>query len=105
MENGENSKGQLQIEIKPDVACGSYSNLAVISHSHSEFIVDFAMIMPGTAPKALVNNRIVMAPENAKRLLMALQDNINKFESNFGYIDTGEKKGTYVMGFGETAKS
>ena len=67
MDNNEN-KGQLQIEVKPDVACGSYSNLAIISHSRSEFILDFATILPGT-PKALVSNRIVMTPENAKRLL------------------------------------
>ncbi len=104
MDNNENNKGQLQIEVKPDIACGSYSNLAIISHSHSEFILDFATMLPGT-PKALVSNRIVMTPENAKRLLMALQDNMNKFEKNFGLVDLGDRKGTYVMGFGEQAKS
>lgn len=104
MDNSENNKGQFQIEVKPDIACGSYSNLAIISHSHSEFILDFATMLPGT-PKALVSNRIVMTPENAKRLLMALQDNLNKFEKNFGLVDLGDRKGTYVMGFGEQAKS
>ena len=104
MDNNENNKGQLQIEVKPDIACGSYSNLAIISHSHSEFVLDFATMLPGT-PKALVSNRIVMTPENAKRLLLALQDNMVKYEKNFGPVDLGEKKGTYVMGFGEQAKS
>ena len=105
MDSNESGKGQLQIDVKQDVACGSYSNLAIISHSRSEFILDFATILPG-APKALVSNRIVMTPENAKRLLMALQDNMTKFETNFGYVDLGEKKGTYVMGFGgDKAKS
>lgn len=103
MENKDN-RGQLQIDVKPEAACGSYSNLAIISHSHSEFILDFATILPG-APKAIVSNRIVMTPENAKRLLMALQDNMNKYENNFGYVDIGEKKGTYVMGLGEKAES
>lgn len=104
MENNNDNKGQLQIEVKQEAACGSYSNLAIISHSRSEFILDFATILPGT-PKAIVSNRIVMTPENAKRLLMALQDNMNKYQVNFGNVDLGEKKGTYVMGFGETAKS
>lgn len=104
MENNENPKGQLQIDVKPEALSGSYSNLAIISHSRSEFILDFATILPG-APKALVSNRIVMTPENAKRLLMALQDNLNKFENSFGFVDLGDKKGTYVMGFGDKVKS
>lgn len=99
------NKQQIQIEIKPDVASGSYSNLAVISHSHSEFVIDFATMLPGT-PKAVVGNRIVMAPEHAKRLLYALQDNISKYEMNNGKIELpGAEKGTYMMNESDLSKS
>lgn len=76
---------QLQIELKPEVAEGTYANLAVITHSSSEFITDFIQMMPGM-PKAQVRSRVIMAPEHAKRLLMALQDNIMKYEQQFGQI-------------------
>jgi len=97
---------QLNIEIKPEVASGSYSNLAIITHSQSEFILDFASMLPGI-PKPTVNNRIIMAPEHAKRLLLALQDNIVKFEASNGEIDLNiTPKATYPMGgFGGGAKS
>ena len=74
---------QLQIELKEDVAQGTYANLAVITHSSSEFIVDFVRVMPGM-PKASVKSRIVLAPEHAKRLLRALEENIGKYERTFG---------------------
>ena len=83
-----NNQKQLQIELKPDAAQGSYSNLAIISHSKSEFIIDFATMLPGLQ-KAVVGNRIIMTPEHAKRLLAALQDNIQKYENQFGQIDLG----------------
>ena len=76
---------QLNIELSEEVAQGIYSNLAVITHSSSEFVVDFVRIMPGV-PKANVKSRIILTPEHAKRLLMALQDNIKKFESVNGPI-------------------
>ena len=76
---------QLQIELKPEVAEGIYSNLAIITHSSSEVITDFVQMMPGM-PKAQVKSRVIMAPEHAKRLLMALQDNIQKYEKQFGPI-------------------
>ncbi len=76
---------QLNIELNEEVAQGIYSNLAVITHSSSEFVVDFVRIMPGI-PKANVKSRIILTPEHAKRLLMALQDNIKKFESIHGPI-------------------
>ena len=76
---------QLNIELPKEVAQGSYSNLAVITHSSSEFILDFVRLMPGV-PKAQVNNRIIMNAEHAKRLYLVLQDNISKFESQFGEI-------------------
>lgn len=76
---------QLQIELKEDVAQGIYANLAVITHSSSEFIVDFVRVMPGI-PKAGVKSRIVLAPEHAKRLLRTLEENIGKYERTFGPI-------------------
>ena len=86
------------IELKSDVAKGSYSNLAIITHSRSEFIIDFASMLPGL-PKPEVHNRIIMNPEHAKRLYLALQDNINKYESQHGQIILGgENKPQAPMG-------
>lgn len=90
MEN-ENKNNQLQIELKEEVAQGTYANLAIITHSTSEFVVDFVRIMPGL-PKAGVQSRIVMTPEHAKRLMYALQDNVAKFEKEFGPIRMPEEQ-------------
>ena len=76
---------KIDIEIKPEVAQGHYANLAIITHSSSEFILDFAQNMPGM-PTMQVASRIIMTPEHAKRLLGALNDNIRKYESQFGEI-------------------
>src|SRR5512136_3308891 len=76
---------QISIELNEEVAQGVYSNLAVITHSASEFVVDFVRIMPGI-PKAQVKSRIILTPEHAKRLVSALQDNIAKFETVHGQI-------------------
>ena len=76
---------KIDIEIKPEVAQGRYANLAIITHSSSEFILDFAQNMPGL-PKMQVASRIIMTPEHAKRLLGALNENIRKYESQFGEI-------------------
>ena len=84
-ENMENNNQQISIDLPADVADGVYSNLAIISHSNSEFIVDFARMMPGT-PKAKVMSRVILTPEHAKKLLAALQDNIQKYEQNNGPI-------------------
>ena len=70
MENQENNNGQLQIELKEEVAQGTYANLAIITHSSSEFILDFIRVMPGM-PKAGVQSRIVLAPEHATRTCQA----------------------------------
>jgi hypothetical protein len=78
-------KKQINIELKEDVAQGTYSNLAIITHSTSEFIVDFVRVMPGI-PKADVKSRIILTPEHAKRLFLALKDNIAKYESINGQI-------------------
>ena len=83
-ENG-NKQGQLQIELPQDVAQGEYANFAIITHSSSDFIVDFARVLPGV-PKAQVKSRVILAPEHAKRLLGALQENIVRYERAFGAI-------------------
>lgn len=83
MDNSE--KGKISIELKDEVALGVYSNLAIISHSYSEFVVDFLRLLPGV-PKSSVLSRIILTPDNAKRLMLALQENIAKYESVNGYI-------------------
>ena len=80
------NQNQLNIELPEEIAEGNYSNLAIISHSHSEFVLDFIRIMPNV-PKAKVKSRIILTPPHAKRLMKALQDNINKFEGQHGTID------------------
>ena len=99
MEN--NQDNQLNIELSEEIAEGIYSNLAIISHSTSEFVLDFIRLMSGT-PKANVKSRIILTPEHAKRLLIALQDNISKYESQMGKIkvlDNGMMP-PIPMGFG-----
>ncbi len=94
----EQKNQQLQIELSPEVAEGVYSNLAIISHSSSEFVLDFIRIMPGM-PKAHVKSRVVLTPEHAARLFRALQDNLNKYEMQFGKIknvESGNGGGTYI---------
>jgi Protein of unknown function (DUF3467) len=76
---------QINIELSEEIAEGIYSNLAIISHSNSEFVVDFVRILP-QLPKAKVKARIILTPQHAKRLLAALQDNVKKFEQQFGMI-------------------
>jgi len=87
---------QINIELSEDVAQGIYSNLAIITHSSSEFVIDFIRIMPGI-PKAKVKSRVILTPEHAKRLLMALQDNIKKYESMHGVIKKVESPGGPVL--------
>lgn len=76
---------KIDIELSEEVADGQYANLAIITHSHAEFIIDFINMMPGM-PKAKVKSRIILTPNHAKRLLKALAENIKKFELNFGEI-------------------
>ncbi len=103
MENKEKQNG-LNIELSEDTAQGVYANLAVISHSGSEFILDFVRMMPGI-PKAPVKSRIILSPDNAKRLMKALGDNIRKYEQTFGEIN--DQKGAKLpLNFGgPTAKA
>jgi hypothetical protein len=101
MENQiENQENQINIELSEEIAEGIYSNLAIITHSHSEFIVDFIKMMPGV-PKAKVKSRIVLTPQHAKRLMKALADNIGKFEQMHGKIKDVEQT-AFPMNFGGT---
>lgn len=98
--SNEPKEGQLNIELTEEVAEGTYSNLAIITHSTSEFVIDFIRIMPGV-PKAKVKNRILMTPEHAKRLMRALADNVAKYESQFGVIrESDNPQGGIPMTFG-----
>jgi hypothetical protein len=86
------NQNQINIELSDEMAEGVYSNLAVITHSNTEFVVDFIKMMPGV-PKAKVKSRIILTPQHAKRLYRALKDNIGKFEAVHGPIkesDAGE---------------
>lgn len=90
MSDQKQQPGQINIELDEKTAEGTYSNLAIINHSASEFVVDFVSIMPGT-PKAKVKSRIVLTPQHAKRLLKALGENIHRFESTHGPISDTEQ--------------
>jgi len=82
----EKEKKQFQIDIRPDIAMGTYSNMAMIASTSCEFILDFVEKMPGM-PKGVVASRVIMAPEHAKLLLLALQDSVMKYERQFGQIN------------------
>ena len=82
----ENKQHGIDVELDAEVAQGHYSNWAIISHSTSEFILDFAAILPGLQ-KAKVRSRIILTPEHAKRLLLSLQENVARYERNFGQIN------------------
>ena len=83
-------EGQMNVELSEEVAEGIYSNLAIINHSASEFVLDFIKIMPGV-PKARVKSRIVLTPQHAKRFLRALQDNVARFENQYEEIQDTEQ--------------
>ena len=88
MEN-KNNENQLNIELTEETAKGHYSNLCVLTHSNHEFVADFVQIMPGV-PKAKVNSRVIMTPQSAKRLMLALNENIARFEQQHGKIELDE---------------
>jgi len=106
MEESKDNKNQNQIDIEltEEVADGTYSNLAIISHSNSEFIVDFIRMMPGI-PKAKVKQRIILSPQHAKRLMLALGENINKYEDSFGEIQSHEQVPNFPMNFGPAGEA
>jgi hypothetical protein len=94
----ENNNQQIEIDLPQDMAYGVYSNLAIISHSPTEFVSDFIQLTPNT-PKAFVRSRVIMAPENAKRFMKAMQDNIRKYEDMFGRIKDTDTPPVYPNTF------
>lgn len=94
-------QNQINIELSEEIAEGIYSNLAMIAHSNSEFVIDFIKLMPGV-PKARVKARVIVTPEHAKRLLSALKENIDKYEANFGTIKQTQGAPKFPMNFGGT---
>lgn len=100
MSNQIKPEQEINIELSQETSKGHYSNLAIITHSSSEFILDFARMLPGV-PKAEVASRIIMTAEHAKRLFLALSDNISKFENQYGEIKLhNTPKGNIPLGFG-----
>lgn len=102
MNDNRNNNGAMPLEmnLRPEIAGGVYSNLVLISHSHSDFVLDFGRVLPGI-PKPDVCSRVIMAPEHAKRLLMALQENIYKYEKEFGPIDIPSQGPRTISPFGK----
>jgi Protein of unknown function (DUF3467) len=90
MDNNQQPNNQLNIEISEEVAEGSYANLAIITHSHAEFVIDFVNVMPGT-PKSKVKSRIIFTPQHAKRFMKAMTENIQRFEAANGKIQDLEE--------------
>jgi len=90
MSNQPEQPNQLNIEISEEVAEGIYANLAIITHSHAEFVIDFVNVMPGT-PKSKVKARIILTPQHAKRFMKALNDNVSRFETANGKIQDLEE--------------
>ena len=104
MQNNEQAQNQLNIELTEEMAEGIYSNLAIITHSTAEFVVDFINIMPN-APKAKVKSRVILAPQHAKRLMKALAENIKKFEQVHGSIQDVEQNALPMQFGGPTGQA
>jgi hypothetical protein len=103
MSEKEEKPKQINIELDEKTAEGIYSNLAIINHSVSEFVIDFISMMPG-APKAKVKSRIVLTPQHAKKFLKALNDNVSRFENAHGVIKDYEQP-TIPLNFGPTGEA
>ena len=91
MKKNNPSNKNINIELDESIAQGSYSNLVIVNHSPTEFVLDFINVMPGT-PKAKVRSRIILTPEHVKKFIKALDENLNKFESSFGEIKSFKKE-------------
>ncbi len=104
MSSNEQQPSQLNIELSEEMAEGIYSNLAIITHSNAEFVVDFINVMPN-APKARVKSRIVLTPQHAKRLMKALQENVKKYEQMHGLIKDAEPVSIPMNFGGPTAQA
>ena len=104
-DNNEQQQNQINIELNEEMAEGIYSNLAIITHSNAEFVIDYILVMPGI-PKAKVKSRVLLTPQHAKRLLKALADNIKKYEAVHGEIkDTESIQGIPLNFGGPTAQA
>ncbi len=101
MQTKDDNNSPLNIELSEEIAEGQYSNLVMIAHSGSEFIFDFIQVMPGL-PKAKVKSRLILTPDHAKRLLGALQENIDRYESTFSRIKLHDEETTFPTNFGGT---
>lgn len=101
--NPKQQQGQINIELEETIAEGIYSNLAIINHSQSEFVVDFVAIMPGI-PKSKVKSRIILTPQHAKRFLKALHENVQRFENAHGEIKD-YKQPAIPINFGPTGEA
>ena len=99
MNENDNKQQGLQIELTPEIAQGEYANFAIITHSSSDFILDFARVLPGV-PKSQVKSRVILAPEHAKRLLAALQENIMRYEREYGQIKIPNQEPRTIAPFG-----
>ena len=95
----EENENQMTIELTEDIALGVYSNLAIITHSPTEIVSDFIQIMPGM-PKGKVRSRVIMTPQNAKRFMKAMIENVQKYEQTFGVIEDFDNSGIPPMNFG-----
>jgi hypothetical protein len=104
MDNENQQPNQLNIEISEEVAEGAYANLAIITHSHAEFVLDFVNVMPST-PKSKVKSRIILTPQHAKRFMKALTENVTRFESINGKIQDLEEVNLPMNFGGPTAQA
>ncbi|HMN32705.1 MAG: DUF3467 domain-containing protein [Chitinophagaceae bacterium] len=102
--NQQQEQNQLNIELTEEIAEGIYSNLAIITHSNAEFVIDFVATMPGI-PKAKVKSRIILTPQHAKRLMKALTDNVKKYEQVNGMIKDVEQVAIPMQFGGPTAQA
>jgi len=103
-EKNQQQQNQINIELTDDIADGIYSNLAVITHSNQEFVLDFIKVMPGI-PKAKVKSRIILTPQHAKRFLKALSENVKKFEAMYGEITETDALNVAMNFGGPTAQA
>jgi hypothetical protein len=104
MQQEQPQQNQINIEISEEVAEGTYANLAIITHSHAEFVIDFVNVMPGT-PKSKVKSRIIFTPQHAKRFMKALIENVNRYESTNGPIKDLEEVQIPMTFGGPTAQA
>jgi type III secretory pathway component EscV len=103
MKKNNPSNKNINIELDESIAQGSYSNLVIVNHSPTEFVLDFINVMPGT-PKAKVRSRIILTPEHVKKFIKALDENLNKFESSFGEIKNFKKE-VFPISFGPNGEA